>query len=51
MMARIIELEIGCCGDCPYYNYRIHRCKQGATDEGKQTDNFYADCPLKWREV
>lgn len=19
-MKRIIEIEIGCCGDCPYYN-------------------------------
>ena len=48
-MKRIIEIEIGCCGDCPYYSWKKHKCGKGATDEGKATDKFYADCPLKWR--
>lgn len=50
-MTRIIEIEINCCGDCPYYNYKKHRCDNGATDEGNATDAFYADCPLSFREV
>lgn len=49
-MKRIIKIEICCCGDCPYYDYKKHKCKIGATDEGKPTDNFYADCPLAWEE-
>lgn len=36
---------ITCCADCAYYNMRKHRC-QRASDEGKPTDHFYADCPL-----
>lgn len=51
MANRIIEIEIGCCGDCPYYNATLDICKQGAMDEGKPNDAFFADCPLKWREV
>lgn len=36
---------ITCCADCAYYNMKKHRCTR-ATDEGKPTDHFYADCPL-----
>ncbi len=25
-MARIIEIEIGCCGECPYYSMKKHKC-------------------------
>jgi hypothetical protein len=47
---RIIEIEIGCCGDCPYYNWKKHNCGKGAKEEGKPTDNFYVNCPLNYRE-
>lgn len=51
-MNRIIEIEIGCCGDCPYYNWEKHKCDKGAIDEGTPRDRlFYKDCPLKWRET
>lgn len=50
-MSRIIEIEIGCCGECIYYNLKKHKCTMGATDEGSAYDKFYKDCPLKWREV
>lgn len=36
---------ITCCGDCAYYNWKKHKCTR-ATEEGKPTDHFYADCPL-----
>lgn len=36
---------ITCCADCAYYNMKKHKCTR-ATDEGKPTDQFYADCPL-----
>lgn len=49
-MKRIIEIEIGCCGDCPFYNWKRHNCNKGAKDEGNAQDHFYADCPLKWRD-
>lgn len=39
-------VKIYCCGDCINYNYNIHGCMAGATDEGKPTDKFYRDCPL-----
>lgn len=50
MSERIIEIEVSCCGDCPYYNFNKHCCKKGAIDPGKATDSFYADCPLNWRD-
>ncbi|WP_160202276.1 MULTISPECIES: hypothetical protein [Anaerotruncus] len=49
-MKRIIEIEIGCCGDCPFYNWKKHSCDKGATNEGAPQDNYYADCPLTWSE-
>lgn len=36
---------ITCCADCAYYNIKKHKCTR-ASDEGKPTDHFYADCPL-----
>jgi hypothetical protein len=36
---------ITCCADCSYYNMKKHKCTR-ASDEGKPTDHFYADCPL-----
>ena len=50
MAKRIIEIEIGCCGDCPWYSYKKHKCSLGAVDEGEATDTFYTDCPLEWRK-
>lgn len=48
MAKRIIEIKVDCCGDCPYYNWKKHRCGKGAT-EGAAADPFYSDCPLDWR--
>ena len=39
-MARIIEIEIGCCGECPYYSMKKHKCQRGAVDEGEPRDQF-----------
>ena len=50
-MARIIEIEIGCCGECPYYSMKKHKCQRGAVDEGEPRDHFYRDCPLPWHEI
>ena len=36
---------ITCCADCAYYNMKKHHCTR-ASDEGKPTAHFYADCPL-----
>lgn len=44
---RIIEIEIGCCGDCPFYKWKKHKCSKGAVDEGEAQDHFYVDCPLQ----
>lgn len=27
-MSRIIEIEIGCCGECPYYSMKKHKCQR-----------------------
>ena len=37
--------KIYCCGDCINYDWKKHRCKRGASEEGKPTDNFFRDCP------
>lgn len=50
-MARIIEIEIGCCGECPYYSMEKHKCRLGAVDEGDPREHFYRDCPLPWHEL
>jgi len=39
------------CSDCAYYSMKKHRCTRGATDPGKPTDSFYADCPLDDVEI
>lgn len=49
-MHRIIEIEIVCCGDCPYYNLKRHKCSKGACEEDSPQDRFYSDCPLTWKE-
>ena len=50
-MARIIEIEIGCCGECPYYSMKKHKCQRGAADEGDPRERFFRDCPLPWHEI
>lgn len=50
MHKRIIEIECNCCGECPYYNWKKHKCRLGAV-EGEQRDPFYSDCPLNWRNA
>lgn len=51
MARRYIRIEVGCCGDCPYYNYRKHKCGKGAVNETRPFDPFYDDCPLEWEEI
>lgn len=50
-MARVIEIKIGCCGECPYYSMKKHKCQRGAVDEGEPREHFYRDCPLPWHEL
>lgn len=45
-----IEIELSCCGDCPFYNWKKHKCSKGAKNEGKAQDSFYSDCPFKQRD-
>lgn len=41
-------IQIYCCGDdCIYYDYKSHKCKRGAKDEGTGRESFYRDCPEK----
>lgn len=51
MAKRYIKIKIDCCGDCPYYNYRRHKCLKGAMKENRAYDPFYDDCPLEWEEI
>lgn len=44
-MARIIEIEIGCCGECPYYSMKKHKCRLGAVDEGEPREHFFQGLP------
>lgn len=39
-------VKIYCCGDCIHYNWKKHKCRLGAKEEGKPTDSFYRDCPM-----
>lgn len=50
MAKRIIKIKTGCCGDCPFYNFKKHKCTKGAKEEGEAQDHFYLDCPLDWEE-
>ena len=50
-MGRIIKIKVDCCGDCPYYSFKKHKCTKGANNEGEALDNFYLDCPLEFEEV
>lgn len=27
-MHRYIKIEVSCCGDCPYYDWKKHMCKK-----------------------
>lgn len=38
---------IECCGDCVYYNWKKHRCTNGANKDPDPRSPFFADCPLK----
>lgn len=38
-------VKITCCGDCIYYDWKKHKCKRGAVQEGKPQDHFFRDCP------
>ena len=51
MARRYITIEVICCGDCPYYKFKKHKCTKGATKETRRTDPFYDDCPLEWEEI
>ena len=35
---------ITCCGDCVYYDWRKHKCKNGYNKESNAQDHFYDDC-------
>lgn len=39
-------VKIYCCGDCLYYDWKKHRCKRGAKDDGTGREPFYRDCPI-----
>ena len=39
-------VKIYCCGDCLYYDWKKHRCKRGAKDDGTGREHFYRDCPI-----
>lgn len=39
-------VKIYCCGDCVYYDWKKHRCKRGAKDDGTGREHFYRDCPV-----
>ena len=43
--------KIGCCGECPYYSWKKHKCSKGATAEVDYRIPFYDDCPLEWEEI
>lgn len=51
MARRYIKIEVGCCGECPYYNWKKHKCSKGATAEVDYRIPFYDDCPLEWEEI
>ena len=40
-MTRVIEFEIGCCGECPYYSIKKHKCQRGAADEGELGEDLW----------
>lgn len=51
MARRYIKIEIGCCGECPYYSWKKHKCSKGATAEVDYRIPFYDDCPLEYEEI
>ena len=40
-------IKIYCCGDCIQYNWKKHKCRLGAHDEGTGKEHFLRDCPMK----
>lgn len=50
IVRRKIKLDIGCCGDCPYYNWKKHKCSEGASLELDARKPFYDDCPLDFED-
>lgn len=52
---RKITLEIGCCGDCPYYNWKPKQtskrgCMKGA-NAAIGNGHFFEDCPLEFSVI
>lgn len=41
MARRYIKIEVGCCGECPYYSWKKHKCGKGATAEVDYRIPFY----------
>lgn len=37
---------ITCCGDCTYYDWKKHKCKNGYNKEDNPKDRFYDDCNI-----
>lgn len=37
---------ITCCGDCTYYDWKKHKCKNGYNKEENAQDKFYEDCNM-----
>lgn len=35
---------ITCCGDCVYYDWKKHKCKNGYSKEDNPQSHFYDDC-------
>ena len=35
---------ITCCGDCVYYDWKKHKCKNRYNKESNAQDHFYDDC-------
>lgn len=45
---QILEIEVNCCGECPYY--KDLRCSKGAHITKLPYMPFYDDCPLPFHE-
>ena len=39
-MHRYIKIEVGCCGDCPYYNWKKHKCSKGLRKKSRRRITF-----------
>lgn len=45
-METVEYIKVYCCGDCVHYDWKKHRCRNGAKDKGTGREHFYRDCPL-----